>query len=565
VHRGVVWKGPRRWAALTLGVAVGVTPLATGAGAAVAAEPEQSRDKATVAGTLWGDKSTDRTAKDAAGRNDAERDPGALYTVTSAIGARQAWRRKDAAGRAITGKGVTVAVLDSGVAAVPGLDEPGKIVRGPDLSLETNSPTPMAPDTFGHGTHMAGIIAAKDDVAVDPKTGAPRPRDAGEQLGVAPDAQLLALKLATTDGSTDVSQVIAALDWVVQHKDDDGMNVRVVNLAFGTDSVQPYQIDPLAAAAENAWREGLVVVVSGGNGGPDAGGLTNPAIDPYVIAVGAADPQGKVHGWKRPVVASFSSRGTAQRHVDLLAPGRSIVSLRSPGSFVDETRPEGRVIGDRSGRLFRGSGTSQAAAVVSGAAALMLQADPTLTPDQVKAALVRTADGGRRIDRLDGGAGLVDVAEAVEAVDIAKGSTQEDDADDAEDGDDGDREGAKGRPGWLAGASQAFPVATGTGSLDAARGTSHLVDPETGEKLSGEVDVQGGPWDAAAWSRSSATGTAWDGGTWMGARWSGDGWTSTGWSGARWSGARWSGARWSGARWSGARWSGARWSGSAWS
>ena len=102
---------------------------------------------------------------------------------------------------------------------------------------------------------------------MDPKTGALKTWDASAQLGVAPDARLLALKLAATDGSTDVSQVIAALDWVTQHRNDNGMQVRVVNLSFGTGSLQSYQVDPLAAAAENAWRHGLVVVVSGGNEG----------------------------------------------------------------------------------------------------------------------------------------------------------------------------------------------------------------------------------------------------------------------------------------------------------
>src|SRR5439155_23045999 len=108
-------------------------------------------------------------------------------------------------------------------------------------------------------------------------------------LGVAPDARLLSMKLATTDGSTDVSQIIAALNWVTEHQvSADGSRVRVVNLSFGTDSLQAYQLDPLAAAAENAWRHGLVVVVSGGNEGPSAGRLTDPAIDPYVLAVGAS-------------------------------------------------------------------------------------------------------------------------------------------------------------------------------------------------------------------------------------------------------------------------------------
>ncbi len=382
--------------------------------AALADDKPSSKGKLSAGeGTEWGDKKSDRVAQDAYGRNEAQKDAGSLFTVTSVTGAREAWKAKDDRGRAVTGRGVTVTVLDSGVAAVPGLDAPGKILRGPDLSFEADSARPLSPDTYGHGTHMAGIIAAADPVKRDKKTGMPDAEDADDQLGMAPDARLLALKLATTDGSTDVSQVIAGLDWVVQHRNDNGMNVRVVNLSCGTTSVQPYQVDPLAAAAENAWRHGIVVVVSAGNGGEDhtlEGGspayeITNPAIDPYVLAVGAADGGTDVKGWDHPKVASFSSRGTASRPVDLMGPGRSIVGLRAPGSSVDLEHPEGRVRGDLSGRLFRGSGTSQAAAVVSGAAALLLQAHPKLTPDAVKAALVSTAHGSKNLDPLEAGAG----------------------------------------------------------------------------------------------------------------------------------------------------------------
>jgi serine protease AprX len=539
---GVVWRGPAR---VALVAALGVVGLS-----AAAVPPAQSAEKkppkqAAVAGTVWGDKKADRVALDLYDRNDAKQDPGSLFTITNAIGAREVWRDKDAAGRAVTGQGVTVAVLDSGVAAVPGLDAPGKVVRGPDLSLEANSDAVLSDDTYGHGTHLAGIIAGRDPVPTDPKSGAPKADDASKQLGVAPDAQLLALKLASTDGSTDVSQVIAALDWVAQHRSDQGLNVRVVNLSFGTNSVQPYQVDPLAAAAENAWRAGLVVVVSGGNGGPDAGGLTNPAIDPYVIAVGSSDPNNKVTGWDHPRVAAYSSRGTEERHVDLLAPGRSVVGLRDPGSYVDVNNPEGLVKGDPDARLFRGSGTSQAAAVVSGAAALLLQAFPQLTPDQVKAMLVSTAKEVHDGNVLDAGAGQLDVHAAIEA---AKKTT-----------------GAKDAAARLATAAQPYPAATGTGSLEEARGGAELVDPETGEILAGEVDVQGLPWDAPAWAAESAAGRSWTGGVWNRARWSGDTWTSSGWARARWSGSGWSRARWSDVDWDRARWSGARWSRARWS
>ncbi len=540
---GVVWTGPRRGTLLVLSVALTSTTLAMAPAHAVSTNSNSAQ--ARIVGPLWGDKVADKTALDAYGRNDARRDPGSLTTIVDAIGARAVWSSKDAAGRPLTGRGVTVAVLDSGVSSVPGLDAPGKVVRGPDLSLESNSTETLDYDTFGHGTHMAGIIAAKDPVVVDPKTGAPR-ADAAAQFGVAPDAQLLALKLASTDGSTDVSQVIAALDWVAQHRTDNGMNVRVINLSFGTASLQSHELDPLAAAAENAWRRGLVVVVSGGNGGRTAGGLTDPAIDPYVLAVGSSDPQGTVSGWwSRPIVAEFSSRGTTQRHVDLVAPGRSVVSLRAPGSFVDETHPEGRVAGDAAGRLFRGSGTSQAAAVVSGSAALLLQAYPQLTPDQVKAALVSTAIPLRAAAVVDAGAGQLNVNNALFALKGAYAAKQP----------------------WknpLLAATQTFPVARGTGSLEAARGGANLVDPETQQVLSGEVDVQGVPWDATTWSQESAQGTSWSGGTWSRARWSGDGWTSSGWARARWSGTSWTRARWSDVSWDRARWSRARWSNAAW-
>ena len=536
---GVVWSGPQKWAAATMSLAIAATPLV----AATVASAAVSLPKG-VHGTLWGDKDADFKSLDAYGKNDARADPGSLYTITTAIGARALWATKDSTGRAVTGQGVTVAVVDSGVAAVPGLDAAGKIVRGPDLSLEANSTQALGFDTFGHGTHLASIIGARDAAAFDPITGALKLRDPSAQLGVAPGARLLALKLAATDGSTDVSQVIAALDWVTQHRNDNGMHVRVVNLSFGTQALQSYQVDPLAAAAENAWRHGLVVVVSGGNQGAFAGGLTNPAIDPYVLAVGASDPHGEASGWRTPVVADFSSRGTAARHVDLLAPGRSIVGLRDPGSFVDINHPEGRIIGDKSQRLFRGSGTSQAAAVASGAAALLLQAFPQLTPDQVKAALVSTAGGGAGRDPLAGGTGQLDVVKAAAAVRSAVA--------------------AGAGTGVVLGARQSFPMATGTGSLEAARGGGNLVDGASGQVLAGEVDVQGMPWNAAAWARGSASTSNWVGGTWNGAIWSGNAWTSSGWAGARWSGARWTGARWSDISWDGARWSGARWSGAWW-
>jgi serine protease AprX len=442
-------------------------------------------------------------------RYDASATP--LSAVTRTIGADQLW----AAGT--TGRGVGVALVDTGVTPVPDLAA-SRLTYGPDLSLDSQSPAGRSLDTYGHGTHMAGIIAGS-----------------GSQFrGVAPQARVTSVKVGAFDGAVDVSQMIAAIDWVVEHRTDDPRHpIRVLNLSYGTDGGQDYRIDPLTHAVENAWRAGIVVVVAAGNGG-SAAPLADPAYDPYVIAVGAADPAGSIGG-SDDTVADFSSRGSAARRVDLVAPGRSIVSLRDPGSFVDAANPDARV-GDA---YFKGSGTSQAAAVVSGAVALLLQRYPDLTPDEVKAALTRSADRLPRADAAGQGAGELDVAGAAGLA-------------------------ARGR---LAGAGQDWPASTGRGSLEAARGSAHLAIGEA--VLAGENDLFG-RFDTAAWAAASSAGTAWTGGTWMGRALTGAGWTYgldglPGWSGLTWSGLTWSGLTWSGLTWSGLTWSGLTWSGLTWS
>ena len=501
-------------------------------------------------GGKWGDPTADTASKDAYGKNAAEKDPGSLYTVGRAIGVRGMWAKHDGAGRNVTGQGVGVALIDSGVTRVRGLDGPIKVTYGPDLSVEGNGVLTNE-DTFGHGTFMAGIIAGRG--ATNPSSDLPT-APASIQLGVAPDAKIVALKMATTDGSTDVSQVIAALDWVTEHSVmADGTRVRVITLAYGTDSAQAYQNDPLAAAVENAWKHGVVVVTSVGNSGIDTGRLTDPAIDPYVLAVGAADSRNRLDGWAHDhTVAASYSNVAAGRHADLIAPGTSLVSLRDPGSYVDANNPQGLVSGDVSGRLFRGSGTSQAAAVVSGAIADLLQAFPNLTPDQVKYALTSSADAVTNGNANAVGSGMINMHDAF---DLAGHIVRN------------DATGATLRSA----AVQTFDPATGQGSLDAARGGTIPVDSD-GNVISGEVDILGNPWDASAWWQASSSLTAWSGGRWMGSTLTGDSWatddsglSSARWSSARWSSARWSSADWSSARWSSARWSSARWSSARWS
>jgi serine protease AprX len=441
-----------------------------------------------------------------------------------------------ATGVTLTGAGVGVALIDSGVSPVAGLTGAGKVINGPDLSFESQTPNLRHLDTYGHGTHMAGIIAGADPSTV---TGTAR------FAGVAPGAKIISLKVASSDGASDVSQVIAAIDWVVEHRNDNGLNIRVLNLSFGTESTQSSVLDPLAFAVEQAWSKGIVVVVSAGNDGFAANNLTMPAADPDVIAVGAADAKG-TETRTDDVVADFSNRGNAARHADVLAAGRSVVSLRVPGSYVDVMYPGARLTTtiDPAQRFLRGSGTSQAAAVVSGAVALLLQQRPNLRPDQVKRLLMSTADPIRNGDAYAAGSGQINVGKAARAKTPAS-------------------------------AIQLNLAATGLGSLERSRGGAHVYDTTTGVVLTGEKDIFGTPWRAPSWSLSSMTQNAWQGGSWNGTAWTGSAfgptvnnaqtWTSVTWTGRSWAGSSWAGRSWANAYWTGRSWASGTWAAGSWS
>ncbi|NND04307.1 MAG: S8 family serine peptidase, partial [Acidimicrobiia bacterium] len=445
---------------------------------------------------------------------------GSMYWINRLTGAGGYWFQ------GITGAGVDIALIDTGIAPVPALSGSGKIINGPDLSFDSQSPGLEYVDLFGHGTHLAGIIAGHQPGAEIDRF------NKTEFLGMAPGARLVNMKVADGVGAVDVSQVIAAIDWVVEHKNDNGMNIRVITLAYGTDGVQAYDIDPLAHAVERAWHEGIVVVVAAGNDGLGTA-LRNPATDPYVITVGATENAGIWGRMADDVIAPFSSCGTNARHVDVLAPGKSIVSLRNPGSMADTQNPEARI----GSEYFVGSGTSQAAAVVAGAVALILEERPELSPDQVKQLLM---DNSRSV----GASANCEGAGSVNLRWVRK--------------DDSPTVGAS---------DQTHTVATGTGSLEAARGSMHVwsrpepdADPVA---LTGEVDIMGMPWTGYSCNGNDCA-SLWNGGDFNGAVWSGASWSGASWSGASWSGASWSGASWSGASWSGASWSGTGWMGAVW-
>jgi serine protease AprX len=475
---------------------------------------------------------------------------GSLVNITRLTGAQAAWRR------GITGAGVDVAVIDTGTAPVTSLKDSSKVVVGPDLSFESQALNLRYLDTYGHGTNMASIIAGRD---VTPGTGTAYAADTKNLYGMAPDARIVSVKVGDSQGAVDVSQLIAAIDWVVQNRRTNGMNIRVLNLSFGTDSQQSYVLDPLSYAAETAWNNGIFVVASAGNDGSKASGLADPAYNNTLFAVGAVDTKG-TDAMTDDVVPDFSQHPNStsfMREPDVVAPGVGIVAAAVPGSYLATTYPSARLGTDQ----FRGSGTSQSAAVVSGAAALLLQRWPTLTPDALKELLTRTATPLRNTTAAYQGRGELNVANAINAQPLVGGSLDN---------------LLLGSRGIINGA---FRPALGLGSLEAARGSNHVV--MDGVALTGERDIMGAAWNTALLAgltrdlRMWSAGGVFNGNQWIGdgfvadnitaagRAWSGRSWAGRSWAGRSWAGSSWSGRSWAATAWNGRAWAGASWSGSA--
>lgn len=310
------------------------------------------------------------------------------------------------------GTGIGVATIDSGITSshddLVSASGAQRVVDFVDLV----SGRAIAYDDYGHGTHVAGIVAGNGFDS------------GGARSGIAPGAHLVVLKALDAAGRGHISDVIAALDYVVAHKDT--FNIRVVNLSVATGVYESYKTDPLTLAAKRAVEAGIVVVAAAGNRGRNAnghdayGGVTAPGNAPWVLTVGASSHMGTVTR-SDDTMAVFSSRGPGAvdygAKPDLAAPGVGIESLSDPYSTFYTTK---------SAYLLNGtvatwylpylslSGTSMAAPVVSGTVALMLQANPALTPNLVKAVLEYTAQVYPSYDPLTEGAGFLNAKGAVE-------------------------------------------------------------------------------------------------------------------------------------------------------
>jgi serine protease AprX len=337
------------------------------------------------------------------------------------------------------GTGVGVAIIDSGVSDHPDLHNAAGASRVVYSQSFVAGDTTTG-DKYGHGTHVAGLIGGTGNAS-----GVSNGYQA-KYAGMAPNANIINLRVLDQNGSGTDSQVIAAIQQAIALKST--YNIRVINMSLGRPIFESYTLDPVCQAVEAAWQAGIVVVVAAGNNGRDNSMGTHgfatigaPGNDPAVITVGATrtkDTATRVDD----AIASYSSKGpTLVDHLvkpDLVAPGNRLVSLRAWGSTLDTGYPQFKV-SPASGyaRYFRLSGTSMATPVVSGAVALMLQQNPSLTPDQVKARLMKTAWKGftqytssiddigntysNQYDIFTYGAGYLDIDAALNNTDLATG------------------------------------------------------------------------------------------------------------------------------------------------
>ncbi len=311
----------------------------------------------------------------------------------------------------ITGKGVTVAVVDSGLweheALMKDTKGRNRVVARYDALTDTVGNEVV--DESGHGTHMASIVA---NSAQTTQNGRPT----GAFKGVAPDASLVAVKVLDREGLAHVLEIVRAIQWVVDHREK--YNIRVLNLSFAQTPRWPYWEDPVAQAAMRAWADGIAVVAAAGNEGPDPGTVGSPGNVPYIITVGAVTDSWTPNTRDDDYLPDFSSRGPTQEgHIkpDIVALGGHMTGLIRPESALALEQPEDML---RTGEFVL-TGSSQASALVSGLLALLLQLEPDLTPDDLKCKLVTSAepainrDGKLAYSPFEQGYGLVTATRAV--------------------------------------------------------------------------------------------------------------------------------------------------------
>ena len=419
----------------------------------------------------------------------------------------------DEAGRSGAGAGVHVALIDTGVSdnaylnrasghLVDAIDTSGMVTPGG--TVKTHG---VFTDGYGHGTFMASLIAGGGAVK------------GGRTLGVAPGAIVDVVKVAGSDGMSSFGAMMTGLNWVATNAATED----VVNLSFGLspDDVGGYGQDPLNLATETLRYLGTNVVVSAGN---TPGEVTDPGFDPRVITVGAADTR----GWW-PKVASFSGSGVIAgvTKPDLVAPGVGMLGMLPPASAIVAGNPASL----QPNGFYRGSGTSEATAVVSGLAALFIADNPGVTTAQVKASLRVAADP---IYARGSGAGIANVAQRL----------------------------ARSRDDWRMGDGGALGEATFDASAWDINGWGAALWSVNGEFSTSQWGTS--QWANDAWNALSFSTAKWDTAKWDTAKWDTSKWDTSKWDTAKWDTSQWGTSKWDTSKWDTAQWGSASWGSESW-
>ena len=394
------------------------------------------------------------------------------------------WYWGSSARKSAMGLMPTIAVVDSGIDTSRFGDFGGRVLTNVDLT--SGDGVNSAGDGRGHGTMVASLAAG----------------DGEKRTGANPDARLVSLDVIDDTGTGRTSDLIAAVDWILQNRY--AYNIRVVNFSLQAATPSSFMFDPLSIAVERLWLNGIVVVAAAGNyanNGAASGVLYAPASDPFVITVGAVDTHGD-GDIKNDVAAPWSAWGYTRDGFlkpEISAPGRHMIgAIPNRSTLAAGGGQDPKLLGQGYLEL---SGTSFAAPVVSGAAAALLGIHPNWTPDQVKGALMVSANGLK---------------------------------------------------------SAAFG-SVGVGELDLKAATSITNPPNPNAAL----DVflawtpTGPTFDSAGWTRIAKTNASWSSAFWNSASWSSASWSSASWTSASWTSAAWTSASWTSASWSSASWASA--------
>jgi serine protease AprX len=406
------------------------------------------------------------------------------------------------AGDPAAGRGVNVAVLDTGLTDTPALSRSsGRVTDGVDVSNLFNGgdarTSGQFTDGYGHGTFVSSLIA-----------GGAVPGTNGRALGVAPGARVVVVKVADDNGVTSLSEVLAGLDWVAAH----ARAIKVVNLALA--QVRPtapqYGADPLTAGIEHVAASGVLPVVAVGN---TPGQVSTPGDDLDALTVGSADTANGVPG-----VASFSGYGNVDgvNKPDLVAPGVHVLGEMPADSVIAKDNPQGW----QPDGLFRGSGSSMATAIESGIAAIFFSRNPQATVLQAKASL-RAAAAPLVAKPTAAGAGLAKVPDQA-----------------------------------LSG--QAVTRWANQSGFNSAEWTADAFLNDAWAQWLGQA------WSSSAWDASTWSASTWSASTWSASTWSASTWSASTWSASTWSASTWSASTWSASTWSSSTWSASTWSAQSW-